>query len=80
MTTKIKKLACPKCKGTTFEVYLVTVEGFFMDGKPLHFTMERCTNCGWKTHPTNKEELKTAIKKVLKGETPKEGFVFAEGE
>jgi len=75
---KARKLACPKCKGTTFEVYHVLVENFYSNRRPVSFTMEKCLNCGWQTHPTTKRKLNELIDKILKGEKPENGFVYAE--
>ena len=76
--SEIRKLACPKCRNTTFEVYLVVVKNFFFDGAPLTFTMQRCTKCGWQTHPTDSNALRKLIVDVLKGKVSSEGFVYAE--
>jgi predicted nucleic-acid-binding Zn-ribbon protein len=71
-----KKLACPKCGNTLFELYYVQVNDFYPNGKPLIFIMHKCSNCGWETHPKSVEELKNYIDKVLSGEKI-ESFVFA---
>jgi len=73
-----KKLACPKCKRTFFEVFLIRVSGFFYYGSPLVFTLSRCINCGWESHPTETGKLKEIVAKLLRGEVPQEGFILAE--
>jgi len=78
-----KKLACPKCRSTSFEIYLVTIPNFFpslLEKEPsLTYDLARCTNCGWESLPTRKDKLRKLVLSVLRGEVPKKGFVLAEG-
>ena len=57
---RMRKLACPDCKGTTFEVYLVKIENFFPEklGKNTQLTLiiEKCRICGWESNTTNRDE------------------------
>jgi predicted nucleic-acid-binding Zn-ribbon protein len=77
MNVLIRKLACPKCGGTLFELYYVQVEKFFPSGNPLTFLMQRCVNCGWETHPRNVEDLRKFLDAVLRGEKV-ERFIFVD--
>ena len=77
------KLACPKCKGTTFEVYLIEIPSFFQPiltkDTALHFLMEKCLNCGWKTHSTDRHEVRRMLQMMFKRcYVSEEGFIKAE--
>jgi predicted nucleic-acid-binding Zn-ribbon protein len=74
---EISLLACPKCGGTLFEVYHVTIENFFFDKSPLTFELHRCKNCGWETHPRDEKQIRQLLLNTLQGIKPKEGFIFA---
>jgi predicted nucleic-acid-binding Zn-ribbon protein len=74
---EVRLLACPKCKGTAFEVYWVTVKDFYHNGKPLYFYAYKCVKCGWETHPRDEQQLRKLLISILYGEA-REGFIFAE--
>jgi predicted nucleic-acid-binding Zn-ribbon protein len=77
----MKKLACPKCGATAFELYIVEIPDFFKLGqedRTLTYEMAKCKNCGWQSLPTEAEEIRKLVISVLRGKTPKEGFALAE--
>jgi C4-type Zn-finger protein len=59
------KLECPKCGGTLFEVYLVECSGVLPIGGTLTFYMWECSECGWKSHPEDVDELRKFLYEVL---------------
>lgn len=68
------KLACPKCGGTTFEVYHTGIENFHppeLGGSTtLFFALEKCIQCGWESNTTDRDEAKRRIGVLLLGEKP----------
>jgi predicted nucleic-acid-binding Zn-ribbon protein len=80
---ELRKLACPRCRGTMFEIYLVKAEPFYFEKTILNvgevsFLKYRCLNCGWESPPKDEEELKQLIMDMLKGKPFREGLIFAD--
>ncbi len=68
------KLACPKCRGTIFEVYGVNAKHFHAKihkllGKrgsdDMSFTMEKCVKCGWQSHKLSFDHMNETIQHML---------------
>lgn len=73
-----KQLACPKCKGTFFEIFQVKFDGFFFDNSPLTTTIEKCVKCRWMSNTINVDEAKRRIQVMLQNGIPDwEGFIEA---
>jgi hypothetical protein len=75
---EIRLLACPKCKGTAFEIYHVAVEDFFLpiSKGSLDFELFKCKTCGWESHPRDKGKLRQLVINMLRGFSP-EGLIYA---
>ena len=74
-----KQLACPKCKGTKFELYLNKIENFFppeLGSTDLQVQIEKCAKCGWESNTTDPKEAKRRIQVMLRKGIPDwEGFI-----
>jgi C4-type Zn-finger protein len=59
------QLKCPKCDGVLFKAYLVTCRGISPIGGTLTFYLMECSECGWKSHPEDVEELRKFLYKIM---------------
>ena len=52
---KATKHLCPKCNGEAFKLYSILV---YLEDQPFMATIYECANCGWRSRPTDPEEIK----------------------
>jgi len=67
--TKITKLACPRCGGTTFEHFHVYQAPTFAElgfSNDFFYTTEKCVSCGWMSVPTEPGEARRYLLAALK--------------
>lgn len=74
-----KQLACPKCKGTKFEIFQIKLNDFFYDHTPITTTIEKCVKCGWESNTTDVQEAKRRVQTILRKGVPDwDGFIEAD--
>lgn len=70
----LKKLACPECDGTIFEVFLMEYPNFYSEevvamtkgsGTSMYTETEKCIKCGWTAHPTTTEDAREVLMIML---------------